>query len=495
MKRNWKSLLGMSLALAAAAFLGACATAGGSGANNAPGAAAALRTDAHRDAQPPVAPPEKAGETALEFPPDPFPSTYKALPSKPTLISGARIYTGAGDEIEDGDVLMSGGRIVAVGPKISAPEGAIVVDGKGKTVTPGLIDVHSHLGVYPSPEVDALSNGNEMTNPDTAQVRAENSVWPQDPGFNTARAGGVTTLEILPGSGNLIGGLSVVLKNVPARTVQAMKFPGAPYGLKMACGENPKRVYGSRKQFPSTEMGDVAGYRQAWADAQDYDARWKAWEKEKKGAPPKRDLRLESLAAVLAGRVRVQMHCYRCDEMATMLDVAKEFHYHIASFHHATEAYKIPDLLRENGTCASMWADWWGFKMEAWDGIPENISMVDAGGACAMIHSDDPNGIQRLNQEVAKAWAAGRRAGLQISKARAVEWMTLNPARALGIDKETGSLAPGKMADVVIWTADPFSVYAKAEKVFIDGAVAYDRDDPGRQPSSDFSLGSMGGER
>ena len=127
--------------------------------------------------------------TALEFPPDPFPSTYEPLPSKPTLISGAHIYTGAGDEIEDGDVLMNGGRIVAVGPKISAPEGAIVVDGKGKTVTPGLIDVHSHLGVYPSPEVDALSNGNEMTNPDTAQVRAENSVWPQDPGFNTARAG------------------------------------------------------------------------------------------------------------------------------------------------------------------------------------------------------------------------------------------------------------------------------------------------------------------
>jgi imidazolonepropionase-like amidohydrolase len=134
-----------------------------------------------------------------------------------------------------------------------------------------------------------------------------------------------------------------------ARTVQEMKFPGAPYGLKMACGENPKRVYGNRKQFPSTEMGNVAGYRQAWADAQDYDARWKAWEKERKGAPPKRDLRLETLAAVLAGRVRVQMHCYRCDEMATMLAVAREFHYHIAAFHHAAEAYKVPDLLKAEG--------------------------------------------------------------------------------------------------------------------------------------------------
>ncbi len=436
----------------------------------------------------PAAAPE-AESSAVEFPPDPFPSTYRPLPSRPTLITHALIYTGTGEEIADGDVLMRDGRVAAVGKVLSAPPDAAVVDGSGRVVTPGLIDVHSHLGVYPSPEVEALSNGNELTDPDTAQVRAENSVWPQDPGFDAARAGGVTTLEILPGSGNLIGGLSVVLKNVPARTVQAMKFPGAPYGLKMACGENPKRVYGERKRFPSTEMGDVAGYRQAWAEAQDYDARGKAWEKEKKGAPPKRDLRLETLAAVLAGRVRVQMHCYRCDEMATMLDVAREFHYRIAAFHHAAEAYKIPDLLKANGTCAAMWADWWGFKMEAWDGIPENIPMVDAGGACAMIHSDDPNGIQRLNQEVAKAWAAGRRAGLDIPKARAVEWMTLNPARALGIDAQTGSLSPGKMEDLVIWSGDPFSVYAHAEKVYVDGALVYDRGDPSRQPSSDFTLG------
>jgi imidazolonepropionase-like amidohydrolase len=429
-------------------------------------------------------------EVTSEFPADPFPSTYKPLPSKTTFIRNAHIYTGTGGEIAEGDLLLREGKIVEVGEKLTAPPDAQVIDATGKFVTPGLIDVHSHLGVYPSPEVEALSNGNELTNPNTAQVRAENSVWPQDPGFDTARAGGVTTLEILPGSGNLIGGLSVVLKNVPARTTQAMKFPGAPYGLKMACGENPKRVYGEKDRFPSTEMGDFAGYRQAWAEAQDYDARWKAWEKEKKGAPPKRDLQLETLAAVLSGRVRVQMHCYRGDEMATMFDVAREFHYQIAAFHHATEAYKVPDLLKANGTCAAMWADWWGFKMEAWDGIPENIAIVDAGGACALIHSDDPNGIQRLNQEVAKAWAAGRRAGLEISKARAVAWMTSNPAKALGIEGETGSLETGKMADVVIWSGDPFSVYAKAERVFIDGALVYDRSDTSRQPGSDFLLGS-----
>jgi imidazolonepropionase-like amidohydrolase len=444
---------------------------------------------------PPPASPENA-PSAVEFPPDPFPSTYSPLPSATTIIRHAHVYTGAGDEVADGDVLLRDGKIAAVGTSLSAPPDAIAIDGKGKFVTPGIIDVHSHLGVYPSPQVDALANGNELTNPDTAQVRAENSVWPQDEGFNTARAGGVTTLEILPGSGNLIGGLSVVLKNVPSRTVAGMKFPGAPYGLKMACGENPKRVYGERRQFPSTEMGNVAGYRQAWADAQDYDAKWKAWEKEKKGAPPKRDLRLETLAGVLDGKIRVQMHCYRCDEMATMLDVAKEFHYHIAAFHHAIEAYKMPDLLKASGTCAAVWADWWGFKMEAWDGIVENLPMVDAGGACAMIHSDSEDGIQRLNQEVAKAWAAGRRAGLDIPEARAISWMTLNPAKALGIDDRTGSLAPGKMADVVLWSADPFSVYAKAEKVFVDGALVYDRLDPARQPESDFMLGSLpAGER
>ena len=428
-----------------------------------------------------------------EFPPDPFPSTYQPLPSVPTLIRHVTVYTGTGTELDDADVLMQDGKIVAVGKGLKAGDGVTVVDGKGRFVTPGIIDIHSHLGVYPSPGVDALSDGNELTNPNTANVRAENSVWPQDPGFNTARAGGVTTLEILPGSGNLIGGRSVVLKNVPSITTEGMKFPGAPYGLKMACGENPKRVYGSRGQFPSTLMGDVAGYRQAWADAQAYDAQWKAWEKDKKGTPPARDLKLETLAEVLNGRVRVQMHCYRANEMATMLDVAKEFHYHIAAFHHAVEAYKIPALLAANGTCAAMWADWWGFKMEAWDGVRENIPMVDAGGACAMIHSDDQNGIQRLNQETAKAWAAGNHAGLAIPEARAVMWMTLNPAKALGIDDRTGSLEPGKMADLVLWSGNPFSVYTKADQVFIDGALVYDRADAAHQAHSDFELDETAG--
>ncbi|HWA90635.1 MAG TPA: amidohydrolase [Rhizomicrobium sp.] len=420
-------------------------------------------------------------------PADAFPSTYKPWPSKPTLIRGATVLTGTDREIANGDVLMQDGKIKAVGRNLSAPAGAVVVDGKGKFVTPGVIDIHSHLGVYPSPSNEATSDGNEATKPTTPEVRAENSVWPQDPGFTRALAGGVTTLEILPGSANLIGGRSVVLKNVWSRTTQGMKFPGAPYDLKMACGENPKRVYGD-KGGPQTWMGDVAGYRAAFAKAEAYR---QAWIKAGKNAAKTqdRDLGMETLALVLEKKIPVQMHCYRADQMATMIDVMKEFGFKIAAFHHASEAYKLADELKKNDICAVMWADWWGFKMEAYDGIPENIAMVDHAGACASIHSDDAYGIQRLNQEVAKAMASGRRMGITITRAHAVAWMTRNPAKALGILDKTGTLESGKMADVVVWNRDPFSVYAQAEKVFVDGALLYDRDNPQLSPRADFELG------
>jgi len=423
----------------------------------------------------------------------PFPSTYKPLASKPTLIRNATVLTATGEQIAHGAVLMENGKIVAVGRDLTAPEGAQVIDGTGKWVTPGIIDVHSHLGVYASPHVRATADGNEVSGPNTAQVWSEHGIWTQDPQFPRALAGGVTAMQILPGSANLFGGRSVVVKNVPARTVQAMKFPGAPQGLKMACGENPKRVYGSKGQAPYSRMGNVAGYRAAWAKAVDYKRDWERYfekkKKDKNAKPPKRDLQMETLVGVLNGEILVHMHCYRGDEMAIMLDVAKEFGYKITAFHHAVEAYKVADLLAENGVCAAMWADWWGFKLEAYDGIKENIPLVDAAGACAIVHSDSATGIQRLNQEAAKALADGNAAGLNVSKAHAIEWITLNPAKALAIDKQTGSLEPGKMADVVLWTGDPFSVYSHAEKVFIDGALIYDRDDPALQPVTDFELG------
>jgi imidazolonepropionase-like amidohydrolase len=175
--------------------------------------------------------------------------------------------------------------------------------------------------------------------------------------------------------------------------------------------------------------------------------------------------------------------------MLTMIDIAKEFGYKITAFHHAVEAYKIADVLAANGICADMWADWWGFKMEAFDGIRENIALVEKAGACAVVHSDSSEGIQRLNQEAAKAMAAGNRMGMTLKEEDAIRWITINPAKSLGIEKQTGSLEPGKMADVVVWSGNPFSVYSRAEKVYIDGALAYDRNDPAHQPRMDFELG------
>jgi imidazolonepropionase-like amidohydrolase len=258
-----------------------------------------------------------------------------------------------------------------------------------------------------------------------------------------------------------------------------MKFPGAPYGFKMACGENPKRVYGNRGRMPSTRMGNFAVNRQTWLDARAYDGK-------------KRDLAKETLKGVLDGEILVHNHCYRADEMALVMDMAKEMGYKVSAFHHAVEAYKIGDLLRENDVCSAIWADWYGFKMESYDGILENAAFLQREGACVVIHSDSAQDIQRLNQEAAKAQAAGRRLGIDISDATVIGWITLNAAKAMGIDDMTGSLEPGKMADVVLWNGDPLSVYSRPEKVWVDGALMYDALDRKRRPVSDFELGQPG---
>ncbi len=457
---------GAMAALASALALSACATTGGSGEP----ASASDNADDKFAATP-------AGEPV-------FASTYKPFPDAATAIRGATVYDGKGGVIEGGVVFMSGGKITAVGgPDTPIPADIAVFDGTGKFVTPGIIDIHSHLGDYPSPGVEAHSDGNEATAPTTPEVWAEHSVWPQDPGFSRALAnGGVTALQILPGSANLMGGRSVTLKNVPARTVQGMKFPGAPYSMKMACGENPKRVYGNRGRMPSTRMGNFAVNRETWLGAIDY-----ANQKD-----PKRDLAKETLVGVLKGEILIQNHCYRADEMALVLDMAKEMGYKVAAFHHAVEAYKIGDLLRENDVCSAIWADWYGFKMESYDGILENAAFLQREGACVVIHSDDQNDIQRLNQEAAKAQAAGQRLGMDIPDATVIQWITLNPAKAMGIDKLTGSLEPGKMADVVLWNGDPLSVYSRPEKVWIDGALMFDAMNPKTRPVSDFELGQPG---
>ena len=418
---------------------------------------------------------------------DPFPSTYVRPPAAPLVIRNVNLMTAAGPTIRNGMIAIADGKIVAVGPSVTVPAGATVIDGGGKYVTPGLIDTHSHLGVYAAPGVQALSDGNEATNPVTAHVWAEHSVWPQDPQFPRNLAGGVTTLQVLPGSANLIGGRSVVLKVVPSRTVQAMKFPGAKYGLKMACGENPKRVYQSRG--PSTRMGNVAGYRAAWIGAEAYRRRWDKWNKEHKGDAPTRDLGNETLAEVLRGNILIHNHCYRADEMAQMMDIAKEFGYKIRAFHHGVEAYKVADLLARDSIGGSLWADWGAFKMEAIDGIKANIALASKAGAIVAVHSDDPSGSQRLNQEAAKAVAAGKDAGIVVTDDDALKWITINAAWQLGLNDRIGSLEAGKNADVVLWSGNPFSVYSKPEKVWVDGALMFDRSDPRQQWRTDFELG------
>ena len=441
-----------------------------------------------------------------------FPSTYTPQDGQPVLFQNATILTGDGKRVDNASLFISDGRIEWVGEG-STPPDTTVINAEGKWITPGLIDVHSHLGVYPSPGVAAHSDGNEATAPVTAEVWAEHSVWPQDPGFTRALAGGVTSMQILPGSANLFGGRGVTLKNVPSSSYQAMKFPGAPHGLKMACGENPKRVYGNRKQAPSTRMGNVAAYRSAWIKAQRYVDDWDRYERAQAESaaeteenatsvasalltttPPKRDLELETLAGALRGDILVHMHCYRADEMLTILDMAGEFGYQVGTFHHGVEAYKIASELAEAGVCGALWADWWGFKIEAYDGIQENIALVDRPeGGCAIVHSDSAEGIQRLNQEAAKAMLRGNRAGLEIPPERAIRWITSNAAKSLGIDDQTGSLRPGMMADIVLWNQNPFSVYAQAQQVYIDGVLTYERGNPELKPQSDFELGQLMG--
>lgn len=491
-----------------------------------------------------------ARATAAEPPwlrPTREPSEAPAKQSEVLLLRGAKILIGDGKVIERGHVLFDGGRIRAVGSGDGvAPSGARIVDVAGKVVTPGLIDTHSHIGVYPLPQARAHDDGNEATAPVAASVRALDAFWAQDPAIERAVAGGVTTLQILPGSANLIGGRAVTVKLRRATTGAAMLFSGAPAGLKMACGENPKRVYGERKQAPATRMGNLAGQREAFLKAKRLIEGWRTWrtaeqkrvdefnekraehaaktlerarrrdwcegqtERSKKrmceawqrewskeelkepriadeSLPPERDLGAETLAGVLEGKILLQVHCYRADDMLRMLALADEMGVRIRSFHHALDAYKIKDELARREVAVSTWADWWGFKLEAYDGIPENIALVEAAGGRPVVHSDSPEGVQRLNQEAAKALFSGRSSGLDIDPARAITWVTQNPAWVLDVSDRVGTLETGKDADLVVWSGDPFSVYSKAELVFIDGVLRYDQKQ--RAPSSDYEVG------
>lgn len=431
------------------------------------------------------------------------------------IIKNATVMTAAGAVFSPGYVVMSHGRITAVGGNsgdanttVPPPDlhDVVEVDGTGTFVTPGIIDTHSHMGVYALPQVEAHEDGNEASHPTTPDVWAEHGFWPQDPSLWRAVAqGGVTTIQVLPGSANLIGGRSFVAKLRPDSSARLMRFVGAPQGLKMACGENPKRVYGSKGTAPVTRMGNIAGFRHAFQEAAEYRRHWQkyardlaTWQEESgednedAPEPPERNLGLETLSQVLDGKILVHNHCYRADEMHIMLDLAHTFGFKIRSFHHGLEAYKLRQRLAEEGVAVSTWADWWGFKLEAFDGIPQNAAMLAAAGVRTIIHSDSETEIRHLNQEVGKAVASGRKVGITINDNDALRWITANPAWALGVEAQTGTLEAGKMADVVMWDHPPFSVYARPVKVFIDGEQIYDRAH-GPRPS-DFELGLVSDE-
>jgi imidazolonepropionase-like amidohydrolase len=383
------------------------------------------------------------------------------------VIRGGTILTVTHGRIENGSIYIHNGKIVAVGQSVQAPAGATVIDATGKWVMPGIIDSHSHI---------ALSDDiNEPTNPITPHMMMKDAFDYDDKMIYRALAGGVTTSLLLHGSANMIGGQAVVIKHKYGLGRDELIFPGAPQSIKFASGENPKRVYGTRNQLPSTRMGNFEVMRAAFIEAREYMRQWDEYDaKVKKGdkdpAPPKKDLKLEALADILRGKLLVQIHCYRADEFLTEMAMAKEFGYKIRAFHHALEAYKVADKIAANGVAIATWPDWWGFKYEAWDGIPWNAVISLHKGARVAIKSDSEDVTRRLNQEAGKIIHYGG-----ISEEDALKMITLNPAWIIGVDDRVGSLDAGKDADITIWSGYPLSSAAIVDKVLIDGDVFFDR--------------------
>jgi imidazolonepropionase-like amidohydrolase len=401
-----------------------------------------------------------------------------AFADKPILIKGGTVITVTKGTIEEGDILVRNGKIEKIGKDINPLENCIVIDASGKFIMPGIIDAHSHIGVYSWPGVEAHSDGNEATDPITPQVRAEDSFNTEDPAIRRAVAGGVTTIQSMPGSANLIGGQTVTLKLKPGRSLDEMKIKDARPGMKMALGENPKRVYGNRGKMPSTRMGNFAMLREWFAKGSDYGAKWQRYEREKTRIKdtevPERDLRLEAIRDILEGKYLVHVHCYTKDEMLKIIEIADEFGFKIRSFEHTLEGYKVADTLANRNIAACTWTDWWGFKVEAWEGIPHSPGIMASKGVKVVFHSDSGDQIQRLWLDAAKAVRFG------MDRQSAFEGLTINPAWTLGIDHRAGSIEEGKDADLAIFSGHPFNIYSQVEITIVDGEIVYDRS---REPS------------
>ncbi len=384
------------------------------------------------------------------------------------VVKNATVMTVTHGTIPNGQIWIHNGKIAAVGPTVQAPAGAVIVDATGKFLTPGIIDPHSH---------SALGNDvNEATSPVTPSMMMIDAFDNTDRALYFALAGGVTTELLLHGSANMIGGQNISIKNRFGRSRDEMLFAGAPRTIKFASGENPKRVYGSRNQLPSTRMGNFEVMRQAWEDAKVYRAEWDTYnaKHDANTKVPHRDLKLEALADVLRGNLLVEIHCYRADEFLTEEAIAHEYGYKIRGFHHALEMYKVAGKIAAENTGIATFADWYGFKDEAWDAIPWNAVMSMRAGVTVALKSDSNDHIRRLNQEAGKMIHYGG-----ATEEEALRMITLNAAWIMGLENKVGSLDIGKDGDLVLWNMDPLSTYARAEKVFIDGDLYFDSSLPG----------------
>jgi imidazolonepropionase-like amidohydrolase len=389
-----------------------------------------------------------------------------------TLIRNATILTISHGTLQNSDILIRNGKIAAVGQNLKAPERARVIDATGKFVMPGIIDPHSHS------MSDAINEGTLSV---TSMVRIRDMLNPTAPNLYRELAGGTTTLNILHGSANTIGGQNTVVKIKYGRPVAEFIFPGAPPGIKFALGENVKRASstvlpGQTRRYPATRMGQEEVLRDAFTRARNYK---RAWDEHRAAVtrgdrnliPPRRDLQLEPLVEVLEGKRFVHAHCYRADEIIMILNVAQEFGFKIRTLQHVLEGYKVAKEIAAHGAGASPFADSWGYKIEAYDAIPYNVAVMMRAGVLVSINSDSDERARRLNIDAAKMMKYG-----DLSEEEALRLITINPATQLGIQERVGSIDVGKDADLVIWTGHPFSVYSRVERTFIDGDIFFDRE-------------------
>lgn len=373
------------------------------------------------------------------------------------LIKGGKIIIVTSSLIDDGEILVENGKIKKVGKKVSAGEGIKVIDAEGKFITPGLVDPHSHIGLEPWPKGE--SETDEATDPLTPQMRVIDAIHTDDIAMKRALLGGVTTVQVLPGSSNIIGGIGAIIKlkggNLENMLVQEVNPP-----LKMAFGENPKRIYGKEGKAPQTRMGSIAILRKAFYKAKEYLNKKNRKEKNDFSIEPK----WEVLSMVLEGKLTPQVHCYRVDDIYTLVRISEEFGFNIAAIHHATEAYKVPDVLKKKGIGVVLFSDLWGYKMEAWEANLQAPKILTEKNVKVAFHTDHPVNEQRyLIFEAAKAMRYG------LAEEEAWKTVTINPATIMGVSQRIGSLEEGKDADIVIWDGDPMEIGTRVEKVFIDG--------------------------